>query len=208
MRIIGVEGSSFAGKTTLVSDLSRHLDAPTIEEYASYAQPEGFPSYAATKSELEDQIQYYVSLEAKRARDLLDVDDSAATVIVDRTAASLIAFQKVMSEDISGRGFSWDADSMQKAILRQREAGLVIYPDVTLVLTAGTQEEHERRVLERGLIATIASLNNWDFSEKIKLRTTESLRQLGSLAVIEYLSVASTDSIINDINDLIDKDLK
>jgi len=167
MRIIGIEGSSSAGKTTLANTLGSYFDAPIIEEYATYAQPEGFPSFATNENELDEQIQYYVALEAKRARDLRETSKVSDTVIVDRTASSLVAFQKAMSEDVSGAGFVWSADAMRYAVLEQKEAGLVINPDIVLVLSAGSQTEHERRVLERGPIATIPSLNNWAFWRRL-----------------------------------------
>lgn len=204
MKIIGIEGSSFAGKTTLANNLGHHLDAPIIDEYICYAQPEGFPSFATTKDDLEEQIRYYASLEAKRARDLHEINDSTDIVIVDRTAASLIAFQKTMSNDASGNGFFWNTDSIQDTLLEQKRAGLVINPDIVLLLTAGSQEEHDRRVLERGEIATTTSLNNWNFSEKIRLETKKSLRALGATAIFDCVTMGDSDDIISNAKDLID----
>lgn len=202
MRIIGIEGSSFAGKTTLAHNLGQQLNAPVIEEYVSYAQPEGFPNFAVSSNDLERQIQYYASLEAKRAIDLNGIGSSVEFVIVDRTAASLIAFQKTMSKDSSGYDFFWDADTMRKTLFEQSQKGLVIAPDVVVLLSAGSRAEHNRRVLSRGSISTITSLNDWNFSEKIRLETRRSLHALGSMAILERISSDDPDAIIDNINGL------
>lgn len=208
MKIIGIEGSSFAGKTTLANGLGDHLQAPLIEEYIAYAEPEGFPEFATSRADLEEQIRYYASLEARRARDLRSIADSSDVVVVDRTAASLIAFQRAMSEDVAGKAFFWDADAMQKAILEQKQSGSIIHPDVVLVLTAGSEDEHNRRVLERGAIATITRLNDWDFSERVRLKTKESLCALGATAIFDCLATGESDTIIGEIRGLVNQGLE
>jgi thymidylate kinase len=194
MGILAVEGSSFSGKTTMVNLLGEHFSGRIIGEYYDYAiktSKDGFPPFAKTRDQLDQQIDYFLNLEAERTAEV-EESSQVKPIIVDRTAASLVAFQRSMQELPEYRENSWDADAMQRRIKTATYLGRVIMPDIVIVLSAGSRQEHERRVGSRGVIESIPTLNQWDFSESIRLNTLDALN-----AIYPYTDILEANSLVS-----------
>lgn len=134
--IVAFEGSSFSGKSTMCKQTSSLLDVPVIDEfyeYAARAESGGFPPFARNASELDDRIDYFLAIEKERKADV----DALPTpfALVDRTAATLVAFQRAMSKSPEGLGFHWDAERMTQAIQSAGRAGQIIVPRRVVVLS-------------------------------------------------------------------------
>lgn len=200
MDVIALEGSSFAGKSTISRQLGNDLNAPIIGEYIDYAK-NGFPPFANSRAELDDQIDYYLDLEAQRKRTLASASDS--TVIVDRTAASLVAFQKAMLSHETGTRYHWDPEQLQARIKAGVACGAVIVPRLVFVVSAGSKETHDQRVAKRGMV-NLSALNEWTFSESIRSHTLDALDTLfPSAEIVECINDGNPDlagQIVDKIN--------
>lgn len=199
MSIIALEGSSFSGKTTLSNQLSERLDAPVIGEYIDYAlraRLDGFPPFACNRTELDEQVEFYLELEASRAQDV--ASSGSSIVIVDRTVASLAAFHRIHQRRAERLDTYWDTDLMERRIRLSQELGRIVVPDVIFVLSAGSKEEHDARVKCRGAIAEghLSLLNDWNFSEELRQDTCDALHSIfPTQPVIECVTSTGSQTV-------------
>lgn len=129
--IIGIEGVSCVGKTTLASALAQRLGTATVIPcfYHSVADPATLPPPVAQtgRAQLESLVAF-LDVEADRRKRALVAQAAGRTVVLDRTVDTLMAHTEAVSRLM---GFDTDADARE--IVRDRP---VTVPDLTLILTA------------------------------------------------------------------------
>lgn len=96
---IGIEGPSFAGKTTLCEELAQQFPwrYSVISEYVSYAGGETrFPVFPPkTREEAFAAFQFFILIEEQRQKDA--ASKSTDRVIFDRSIFTLAAFEYAVS---------------------------------------------------------------------------------------------------------------
>ena len=103
-KLIGIEGHSFSGKTTLMEDLeaSRSGDLGFIKEHDVYANgSENFPKIPfQTQKQANSDIEYFLELESKRTQDALRmvINPSISSIFMDRTIISVLLLQLYLKE--------------------------------------------------------------------------------------------------------------
>lgn len=156
--IVGFEGPSLAGKTTIVEELYNQLRNEKypifcINEYVKYAKGhENFPPLFPDNDDVARQsAEYFINLECKRYQELqqwLDSqnNDLVPIVLVDRLLVTCLA-KKRDANDLVG----------YKIILNAIKKNRMIIPDITIFLMLNVSRgEYERRLKERVLF------ENWD----------------------------------------------
>ncbi len=96
MKIIAVEGSVFAGKSTLINQLATRLDAIVIQEYGVYLKgSHAFPAFPPkTRSDAIAADHFFMQVEKLRLDDLRRSMASQVKqfVLIDRTYLTCLAF--------------------------------------------------------------------------------------------------------------------
>ena len=97
MEKLTLEGTSFAGKTTLSKELEKHNPNryKMIEEYVAYAKgAENFPSYPPkNKEEALRNFEFFLNLERQRHVDIKKHEDKPYVMVMDRSIISLLGFE-------------------------------------------------------------------------------------------------------------------
>ena len=153
-RIFGLEGNSFAGKTTTSEYLREHFNVPIVREYGPYAYEIGaeFPKFPPESyEEAKKSIDFFVELEKRRSGDAVDLaEHRGVPVVMDRGPFSCIVFERTVRRDLEGvpSAYLYSIEKFQRAY----EDGQIILPDGLVVLEPQTDEEFLRRVQERGRV--------------------------------------------------------
>ena len=96
MQKLALEGTSFAGKTTLAQKLERYnpYRYKMIQEYVVYAGgSEYFPSFPPrNKKEALRNLEFFLNLERLRHSDMEKYRDKSCMIIMDRSVISLLGF--------------------------------------------------------------------------------------------------------------------
>lgn len=132
--IIGLEGVSCVGKTTLANALADRLPAVAVACYFHAApDPSWLPEpTAATAAEQLDNLVQLLRVEALRRHTVVQAVTDGHTVILDRTVDTLLAHAHAM-----GRLYSFDCDEQARAMVL---SGPAVIPDLTLLLSADPAE--------------------------------------------------------------------
>lgn len=150
MTLIAVEGPSFSGKSTLLSQLAQRYSTDTIGEHHDYAGA-GFPPDPNTKDEAYVNADFFINLERKRAVDIKQAFDRHALVFSDRSVVSLVAYQLAL---IAVKDKLPGAIAVPEYVInharQEIDAGKIEVPDGILLLRTADQETHNLRVGERG----------------------------------------------------------
>lgn len=136
--IIGLEGVSCTGKTTLALALAVHLGDISVVPCYYHAAPD--PSVLSSRpvsSEADqlDMLVVHLQIEELRLRRVQAAAERGCRVLLDRTVDTLLAHVRAV-----GAMNGLDANARARALVeRQIEQGLAVVPDVTLLL----QADHE-----------------------------------------------------------------
>lgn len=148
---VGIEGSSYVGKTTTVEHLSK-IGYGTIPEYDTYGP---FPRSTETIESLKNTIDELIEREKRRTA-LVDFS-SSSLIFADRTPFSLITFEDMK---IASSPNSLIADVHKGAkdyaitkINQLSEQGDIVLPDQVAILRMNDKPEFEKRVNKRGVTA-------------------------------------------------------
>lgn len=142
--IVGIEGTSLTGKTTLANRLqARYPDSAIIDCYYEWSacQP-GRPDLEPVDREAQlAALQYYLDVELERVAVLGELVNTSL-VLVDRTADTLLAHTAAL-DALHGLGIMPDARSMVSS-------ATVIQPDLTLHLVVNATELARRAQIRPG----------------------------------------------------------
>jgi dTMP kinase len=147
MMIIGLEGVSCVGKTTLAAALAARLVAAGVAAvvvrcyYHAAPDPSRLPPPdSATADEQLAALRVLLQVEALRRTAALNAAGQGQLVILDRTVDTLLAHAHAM-----GRLHGYDCDVQANALVRDQP---IVVPDLTLLLSA-SDEVRARRAAHR-----------------------------------------------------------
>lgn len=158
LKISGVEGNSFCGKTTLVKELEANYGFSVVWEPSAYVSK--FPSFPPDSyAEAKKAIDVFVDVEKRRSADAINLAEKSSYVVMDRSLWTYSAFQYVVMKRMSNvpNSYLYSLDVLQRHI----GSGEIIAPGAVVSLIPKNQEEFERRVRERGRVG-IGFLNDWE----------------------------------------------
>jgi dTMP kinase len=129
--ILGLEGVSCVGKTTLAAVLAAHFNRPAIIPCYYHASPDPTllpdPEPSTAEQQMANLAQF-LDVEALRLAHVRQALGEGRDVILDRTVATLLAHGHAI-----GRMNGFDCDDRARTLVSSRP---VVMPDLTLVLTA------------------------------------------------------------------------
>ncbi|MCG5215484.1 AAA family ATPase [Streptosporangium sp. KLBMP 9127] len=144
--IIGIEGVSCTGKTTLANAIASQLANPLVVPcyYHVAPDPKTLPRpVAESAAEQLESLAILLRLEEMRRASALEACADGRDVILDRTADTLLAHAHAI-----GKLRSFDCDSAARVLVRD---GPVVMPDLTLLLQAPAEVLAERAVHRPGM---------------------------------------------------------
>ncbi|WP_256790326.1 MULTISPECIES: AAA family ATPase [Frankia] len=136
--IIGIEGVSCTGKTTLALALAARLGNTSVVSCYYQAAPDPSALSARPVRDETDQLALlavHLDIEELRQRRAQTAADGGSHVILDRTVDTLLAHVRAV-----GLMQGLDANATARALVcRQVDRGLAVLPAVTLLLQADHQ---------------------------------------------------------------------
>ena len=175
MTLIAVEGPSFSGKTTLLTQLVARFSTETIGEHHDYVST-GFPPNPKTNEEAYVNADFFLDLEKKRAADTRRALDRQAIVFSDRSVVSLVAYQLALAAVKDKVSEAIAVPDYVMSLARQEiEAGNIEVPDGFILLRVADETTHNLRVDERGRTNSDI-FNKYFFSQAISDATEEACR--------------------------------
>ncbi|MFJ2578397.1 AAA family ATPase [Kitasatospora aureofaciens] len=144
--ILGIEGVSCVGKTTLAAQLTPHLNQPAVIPCYFHASPDPTllpaPEPFTAEHQLANIAQFLdvEDLRLARARQALA---EGRDVILDRTVDTLLAHAHAV-----GRMNGFDCDDQARRLVISRPVAM---PDLTIVLTADPDVLARRARLRKGM---------------------------------------------------------
>ncbi|MGH3926359.1 MAG: hypothetical protein ACRDTT_26425, partial [Pseudonocardiaceae bacterium] len=151
--IIGIEGVSCVGKTTLAAALADLMDDPLIVPCYYHSAPDPArlpPPVTDTASEQLENLSVFLRIEELRRTRALQAAGQGRDVILDRTLDTLLAHTHAV-----GRVGGFDCDAAARRMIRQHSDGL---PDLTILLHAHPDVVQRRAALRPGMPAIFYDL--------------------------------------------------
>lgn len=150
MTYIGIEGSSYVGKTTTINEL-RDRGYPIIPEYDQFGP---FPESDNSFDGLRGVIEHLINLERRRTT-LLGSLAISGEVFSDRTPISFLTFEEMRSFTVSATKqkeiHDRVGDYTKTRLISEISKGNIILPDGIAVMELSIKENFEYRVKERGI---------------------------------------------------------
>lgn len=147
--IVGIEGASLAGKTTLVRELHKQYGFLMIPEYMDLAKRNHLvlPPFPPSSREIDKQtIDMLLMLEEIRAK-IIQQEGNQRVVLLDRTILSLLCFREVLGSTCPDIPFS--TEHCYKEIARRASSNKdIVLPHLIVHIQTVGQSEHQTR-LER-----------------------------------------------------------
>jgi dTMP kinase len=142
VRIIALEGPSFAGKTSILAALRSLLPADGLVTFGCYVdeidnRDDVPPARTSSAQEQLDAFRVFMRIEARRVAHLNDRAGSADLVLLDRSVDTLLAHAYALDR-LFGYGVHEQARELLARLAHLR-------PDRTFYLDAGPQELQRRR---------------------------------------------------------------
>lgn len=177
MTLIAVEGPSFSGKTTLLTQLAAQFSTETIGEHHDYVST-GFPPNPKTNEEAYVNADFFLGLEKKRAADTRQALGRHTIVFSDRSVISLVAYQLALAAVKDKAPEAIAVPEYVTTLARQEiEAGNIEVPDGFILLRVADETTHNLRVDERGRTNSDI-FNKYFFSQAISDATEEACRMI------------------------------
>jgi|GEM_PF-449365 len=185
-----VEGLDGVGKSTVVDELAKRIDAEKLNTPGVSMRPIRFEVERALSNEPNSVSAFYASTVIAEGTQAKSLCDSGVNVVMDRYHLSTVAYARA-------RGATIDLDSMVSSIAP---------PTVTIVLHLD-EEERLRRLKKRG--ATEEDRKTFDARFASVVRDTMAAGQPRSLGRVVHLDCTGlpTDSIVNRIVDELERSL-
>ena len=169
MTYIGIEGSSYVGKTTTVNRL-REKGYATIPEYDQFGP---FPEFDNSFNGLCRVIENLIDRERHRT-ELLGSSAIRGDVFSDRTPISFLSFEDmkaIAAKTLKQRSIHIDVSDYAKGRLTSEvQKGNIILPQGIVVLQVSTKANFEERVRLRG-VTSVHELAIFELQEYIANRT-------------------------------------
>ncbi len=148
-KLIGIEGSSYVGKTTVANQLFE-MGFKVIPEYDTFGPfPESDGSVKGLKSVIDELLD--------RERQRCELIEPHKINFEDRTVVSLITFEemKILHAHASDseKVHTEVRDYATRRIIQLSETGQITSPDGIAVLRINDNDEFDNRVKKRGLTA-------------------------------------------------------
>lgn len=146
--IIGIEGVSCVGKTTLAAALATLMDDPLIVPCYYHSAPDPArlpPPVTDTASEQLENLRVFLRIEELRRTRTLRAAGQGRDVILDRTLDTLLAHTHAV-----GRLGGFDCDAAARQMTCEHSVSV---PDLTLVLHAHPDVVQRRAALRPGMPA-------------------------------------------------------
>ncbi|MFI6443474.1 hypothetical protein [Kitasatospora sp. NPDC050543] len=144
--ILGIEGVSCVGKTTLAAQLAPHLNWPAVIPCYYHASPDPTLLPAPEPFTAEHQlanIAQFLDVEDLRLARTRQAHIEGRDVILDRTVDTLLAHAHAV-----GRMHGFDCDDQARRLVTSRPVAM---PDLTIVLTADPDVLARRARLRKGM---------------------------------------------------------
>ncbi|MFG2916405.1 hypothetical protein ACGF0D_26380 [Kitasatospora sp. NPDC048298] len=144
--ILGIEGVSCVGKTTLAAQLALHLNRPAVIPCYYHASPDPTRLPAPEPFTAEHQlanIAQFLNVEDLRLARARQAHIEGRDVILDRTVDTLLAHAHAV-----GRMNGFDCDDQARRLVTSRPVAM---PDLTIVLTADPDVLARRARLRKGM---------------------------------------------------------
>lgn len=152
MKYVAIEGSSYAGKTTVVSEFARK-GYPVIPEYDTFGS---FPPQGETLQECKNAALNFIHRERQRTA-LLGKITSNQFVFSDRSVFSLVAYEDMMIRQVETDAKREQHRAVQLFMIdsldTEIQKGNIVLPDISLTLRLDSQEAFDARVKQRGVTA-------------------------------------------------------
>ena len=144
--ILGIEGVSCVGKTTLATQLATHLNRPAIIPCYYHASPD--PTLLPTPEPFTAEhqlanIAQFLDVEGLRLARATQALAEGRDVILDRTVDTLLAHAHAV-----GRIHGFDCDDQARHLVTSRAVAM---PELTVVLTAEPDVLARRARLRKGM---------------------------------------------------------
>lgn len=144
--ILGIEGVSCVGKTTLAAALATHLNRPAVIPCYYHASPDPTQLPAPEPFTADHQlanIAQFLDVEDLRLARARQALAEGRDVILDRTVDTLLAHAHAV-----GRMNGFDCDDRARRLVSSRPVAM---PDLTIVLTADPDVLARRARLRKGM---------------------------------------------------------
>jgi dTMP kinase len=182
--ILGLEGVSCVGKTTLAAALAAHFNQPAVIPCYYHASPDPTLLPSPEPSTAEQQmanLAHFLDVEAIRLAQARQALVEGRDVILDRTVTTLLAHGHAI-----GRMKGFDCDDRARSLV---SSSPVVMPDLTLVLTADPDVLARRASLRKDMPAIFYDRQ---FSEHFNAYLT---RALAPAAVLDTTSVTPEELV-------------
>ena len=148
-KLIGIEGSSYAGKTTVANELA-NMGYGVIPEYDAFGP---FPKSDGSVRGLKEVVDELLDREVQRSK----LITSKVTYFEDRTPISLVTFEEMKAFHADSvdreRVHKEIGDYVLSRIVQLSEGGKITLPNGVAVLRVTDRRDFERRVKKRGVTA-------------------------------------------------------
>lgn len=202
MTYIGIEGSSYVGKTTTINEL-RDRGYSIIPEYDQFGP---FPGSDNSFNGLCGVIEHLINLERRRTV-LLGSSAVRGEVFSDRTPISFLTFEEMRSltANTANQQEVHDkvSDYAKTRLISEISKGNIVLPDGIVVMELSVRGNFEDRVKERG-VTGVYELARFDIQRYIANRAMLHAAELvgESRAILIQGDNADTENIADDMVEL------
>jgi deoxyadenosine/deoxycytidine kinase len=179
--IIGIEGHSYTGKTTIVDAMKGVAGVTVIPETDVYAGGiDNYPPFPPTTDQMAiTNVEFFAELERRRRT---DVDRATGAQILDRTFVSVPLFQKFIRQLENGwaDSFSYAKDAYHAQIDRDE----VALPDAMVVLSCANTAEYLSRTSRDISVDELRTVEAYQFFTESYRHAFEPYHRLGRLAEV------------------------
>ncbi len=194
-----LEGSSFAGKTTIARGIERQEPEvfKAVQEYVFYAGgSEKFPSFPPkNKEEALKNLEFFVNLERKRHEDIQKIQEEKNKIVVmDRSVITLLGFEFVQ------RYFSGiDIFREAKELLKSEPE---LAPDFILWMDVSQESVKKRLKASQRKIGKL--FVDKDFNENLR-KFFNWLKEHEEYPMVRVDAEKSIEEVQKDVTDIIKK---
>jgi hypothetical protein len=189
--IIGLEGHSYTGKSSLLGMIGKIKRFTVIPETDVYAGGiENYPPFPALTEQMAiDNIDFFVALEDQRKN---QADNSSGTMVVDRIFISTPLFQKFIKQ-LERKGW-YDSLEYAKTLYHQRiDEGRLIIPDAMCLVTCASDADYESRLGREISVTDMRTIKAYRFFTGEYTKLLEGYRKIGRL--VEFVNYNGEESL-------------
>ena len=180
--IIGFEGHSYTGKTTIVNALGALEGFTPIAETDVYAGGiDHYPEFPPIDENMaRKNVDFFARLEEERLQDTKGVNE---TILLDRTFLSVLLFQKFI-RDHGDSHWRNALDYAKVEYHRRIEQDQVVLPEALCLINCASEAEFASRCAREVSVELLRTVEAYRFFCGEYNRILEPYRELGKLATI------------------------